>query len=329
MIRRVLSVLLVLILGISVLMAGGASEGGAVAGYPRRPITILVGSAAGGGTDIMARSLAEVLDLGVAINIVNRTGASGTVAATELANSKPDGYTLNIGMPAATYIVPHTQEVPYTMDSFRNIAVISPDEQLVICVTPDSPIQDWDDFLALMATDQNVNIGTANPGSVGNIAWNDIMDRIGADENKTIVPFQGASEALTALLGNHIDITIADLLEVTGRISNGTIRAIAVTGDERCGALPDVPCLKELGYDGTAYAVAWKWVQVPKDTPDEIVEYLKEKINEAIVGPEYSKFIKDLNGLDTYTLTEEEINAKIEECNEAFGAIIAQMNAGN
>jgi len=326
--KKVLVIALVAMIAMASVFAQGAAEGEPAAkklDFPKRPITITVGSAAGGGTDVMARSLAESLDVGVAVNVVNKPGASGTVAASELANAKPDGYTINIGMPAATYIVPHTQKLSYTRESLRNIAVISPDEPLVFCVVPDSPIKTFEDFKALMASDKPVNLGTANPGSVGNVALNDLIMRWNSDANKSIVPFQGSAQSITALLGGHIDITVADLLEVTGRVANGTLRAIAVFGDKRADSLPDVPCMKELGVEDTGYAVAWKWVQVPADTPEEIVDYLKEAVNKAVTGEKYSAFIKQLNGLDTYSLTEEEINAKIDMCYKSFGDVLGKM----
>lgn len=293
--------------------------------YPKGPITILVGSTAGGGTDIMARALAEPLSeiMGTAVNIVNREGASGTIAADECAKAKPDGYTIVAGMPAAWYIKPHLSDLTYDpFNDFRNISVISPDEPLVIVVPADSEIESFEQVVKMMENEEKISWGTSNPGSVGNCGLSYLFMQLGVYDKFEMVPFAGAADALTSLIGGHIDISTADLAEALPRVKNGTLKVLAVFGSERCEALPDVPCMKEFGFDDTDWVIAFKWISVPADTPDEIVDYLKASIDEAVLSDSYKEFIKLQNELDTYVMSEDDLNNKLKGCYDAYDEIL-------
>lgn len=293
--------------------------------FPKGPITILVGSTAGGGTDIMSRALAEPMSelMGVAVNIVNREGASGTIAADECAKAKPDGYTIITGMPAPWYIKPHLSDLTYDpFKDFRNISVISPDEPLVIVVPADSEIESFEQVVQMMKDGDKVVWGTSNPGSVGNCGLSDLFIKMDIYGKFEMVPFAGAADALTSLIGGHITISTADLAEAAPRVSNGTLKALAVFGNERCEALPDVPCLKELGFEDTDWVIAFKWVSVPAETPDDIVDYLKAVIDASVMSDSYKEFIKTQNGLDTYTMSEADLDQKLKECYDAYDKVL-------
>lgn len=293
--------------------------------YPKGPVTILVGSTAGGGTDIMARALAEPLAeiMGVAVNIVNREGASGTIAADECAKAKADGYTIVAGMPAAWYIKPHLSDLTYDpFEDFRNISVISPDEPLVIVVPSESKIESFEQVVEMMKNGEKVSWGTSNPGSVGNCGLSYLFIQLGVYGKFEMVPFAGAADALTSLMGGHIDISTADLAEAAPRVTNKTLKAIAVFGNERCEALPDVPCMKELGFDGTDWVIAFKWISVPRNTPDEIVNYLKAAVDLAVMSDSYKEFIRLQNGLDTYVMSEQDVNQKLKQCYDAYDEVL-------
>lgn len=294
--------------------------------WPKSPISLMVGSAAGGGTDIMARMLAEAMNMDVAVNIINRNGASGTIAAEETAVSAPDGYTINVGMPAAYYIQPHLVDLTYDpFGDFRHIAVISPDEPLVIVVPVESSYESFSQVEEDMKGGKAINFGTSNPGSVGNCGLSDLFLQAGVYESLTMLPFGGSAETLTALQGGHIDVCTLDLAEALPRVNNGTLRALAVFGSQRCPSLPDVPCTEELGYKDLDYVIAFKWISVPRDTPEEIVAYLKAVFNEAVLSDTYADYIKSLNGLDTYTLTEEELTDKLKGCYDSYDGILRKI----
>lgn len=293
--------------------------------FPKGPVTILVGSTAGGGTDIMSRALADPMSktMGVAVNIVNREGASGTIAADECAKAKADGYTIITGMPASWYIKPHLTDLTYDpFEDFRNISVISPDEPLVIVVPADSKIDSFDQVVQMMKDGEDVIWGTSNPGSVGNCGLSDLFIKMDIYGEFEMVPFAGSADSLTSLMGGHITIATADLAEAVPRVANQTLKALAVFGDERSEALPDVPCLKELGFDDTGWVIAFKWISVPADTPDEIVDYLKAVVDLAVMSDSYKEFIKSQNGLDTYIMSEEELTAKLKGCYDAYDQVL-------
>ena len=292
------------------------------ANYPKKPLQLIVPSSAGGGTDVMIRALVAEMKLPQPIAIVNREGASGTIGTGEVARAKADGYTLVSGMPAPFYIQPNITNLFFSIEDFRNIAVISPDEQLVIVVTPDSPIKTFEDLKKIMLAGGDIKFGTSNPGSVGHCGLADLFHQMGVKDNFEMVPFKGAANALTALMGDHINVSTCDLAEALPRLRNNQVAPLAVFGEKRSEALPDVPCLTELGYPGTGYAVAFKWISVPKNTPDDIVEYLKAEINKAVLSDGYKKFIREVNGLDTHTMTEAELTQKLKDCRKKYKEIL-------
>ena len=112
------------------------------------------------------------------------------------------------------------------------------------------------------------------------------------------------------------------MAEAAPRVSNGTLKALAVFGNERCEALPDVPCLKELGFEDTDWVIAFKWVSVPAETPDDIVDYLKAVIDASVMSDSYKEFIKTQNGLDTYTMSEADLDQKLKECYDAYDKVL-------
>ncbi|MCD8350587.1 MAG: tripartite tricarboxylate transporter substrate binding protein [Planctomycetaceae bacterium] len=298
------------------------------ASYPRRPVQVILHNAAGDITDIMFRALISEVDLGRPITIVNRGGASGTIGTTEAANAAPDGYTLTIGAAAPFYIRPHIDQLNYDISDFRHIVRISPEEPLVLIVAETSPYKTFQDLEAAWRRGEGLKLSSANPGSLGHCATMDILKQKGLS-GAVNIPAMGGTVALTDMLGGHTDFMPSDLADVIPRVANGQVRALAVFGDERVDVLPDVPCMKELGLEGTSYAVAFKWIAVPKDVPEEIIDYLKCQFNKGVVKEKYSKFIKDLNGQDTYAESEEELTRKVQACYVKLGEIVEMIGLKN
>ena len=291
--------------------------------FPTKPIQLIVPSGAGAGTDIMSRALASAMKMNQPVVVVNKPGASGTLGTSEVALAKPDGYTVIAGMPAPFYIQPHILDLAYSIEDFRHIAQISPEEPLVLVVRPESPIKTLKQFEEMLKAGTTVKYGSAQPGSVGHLGMVDMFTQMKVKGGEH-VPFQGAAAALTALLGGHIDIMPADLAEVLPRIRDKQLRPLAVFAMARNAALPDVPTFKEIGYNDII-CVAFKWVAVPKNTPSEVVDYLKEEINKAVMSDSYKAYIKELNGLEVVVRSEEELTKNLKKFREQYGQTMASI----
>lgn len=234
---------------LTALVALGLSATAALAEYPEKPIEVVVGYSAGGGTDVMARTVAQFLEqeLGDGASVVakNMPGAGGQIGFTEVAGAKPDGYTLGtFNLPAALALT-HDREADYDVGSYTYLANFVEDPN-TITVAESSPYQTLDELLAAAKADPGaVTIGLSSLGGNDHFGANMMAAASGAEF--TLVPFKGASNARTAIMGGHV----AGGTMTLGQTTNfpDELRVLAVLADERSDFRPDVPTAKELGYD--------------------------------------------------------------------------------
>lgn len=234
---------------LTALVALGLSATAALAEYPEKPIEVVVGYSAGGGTDVMARTVAQFLEQelgdGASVVVKNMPGAGGQIGFTEVAGAKPDGYTLGtFNLPAALALT-HDREVDYDVDSYTYLANFVEDPN-TITVSASSPYQTLDELLTAAKADPGaVTLGLSSLGGNDHFGANMLAAAAGAEF--TLVPFKGASNARTAIMGGHV----AGGTMTLGQTTNfpDELRVLAVLADERSDFRPDVPTAKELGYD--------------------------------------------------------------------------------
>ena len=221
----------------------------ALAEYPEKPIEVVVGYSAGGGTDVMARTVAQFLERelgdGASVVIKNLPGAGGQIGFTEVAKAAPDGYTLGtFNLPAALALT-KDRTADYDVDSFTYLANFVEDPN-TITVAASSPFQTLGELLDAAKADPGaITLGLSSLGGNDHFAANMMQDATGAEF--TLVPFKGASNARTAIMGGHVAAGTMTL----GQTSNfpDELRVLAVLAEERSPFRPDVPTAKELGYD--------------------------------------------------------------------------------
>ncbi|MEG1769749.1 MAG: tripartite tricarboxylate transporter substrate binding protein, partial [Comamonas sp.] len=200
--------------------------------YPQRPVELIVPFAAGGGTDVLGRALAETMrkHFSQSVIVMNRAGASGAVGWSELAAAKPDGYKLAIITVEMT-MIPHMGLTKITSDDVVPIARLNADPA-TIAVRADSPFKTLEDFLAAAKKDAGgVRIGNAGPGSLGHLAAAALEDKVGVQFNH--LPYRGANPAVLDLLGGHIEAVAVTPVEVATYVAAGKIRPLAIMGDKR------------------------------------------------------------------------------------------------
>lgn len=255
--------------------------------YPAKPITLLVGFAPSGGTDIIARQLGQKLGeiLKQPVVIENRAGASGTIAATAVARAKPDGYTLLLGHVSSNAMVPAiTPKLPYDPEKdFTPIVLIGTVPQVIV-VPASSPAKTLADFIAMSKAKKGaVNYASSGVGTQQHFAAELFQSATGA--TMTHVPYKGSGAALTDLLSGQVDVNFDTVPTVLQYIRSGRLRALAVTTPTRVASLPDVPTVAEAGIPGFAIS-AWYMLMGPPNLPDSIRDTLNHAANDALKSPD-------------------------------------------
>jgi len=273
-----------IIAAIAILLLAGLS--GAQA-WPDRPIHMVVGYAAGGTTDVMARLVAERLAarLGQPVIVENRPGASGNIGATFVAKSAADGATILMATPGQAAMNQFMYErMPYDTDKdFAPLAYIA-SVPSVLVVSPTLDVASTADFLAKMkARAGGANFGSAGMGSTGHLGGTLLAMQTGL--NAQHVPYRGSAPMLQDLLAGNLQFTIDTVPGVMSFVSSGTLKALAITGKSRSPALPDVPNNIDAGIP-TVEMASWLVLLAPARTPRPIVDRLNAEVNAAIKEPE-------------------------------------------
>jgi tripartite-type tricarboxylate transporter receptor subunit TctC len=288
--KRSLLALLGLAAGLAA-MAGQAQT----ARYPDRPVKILVGFAAGGGTDVAARILAQKLTdaLGQTVMVENRPGASGMIAAEAAAKSPADGYTLMMGSQTTLAVAPALYR-KFGIDAARDfagvaMAGVSP---LVLVVHPSVPAQSVKELIALAkAKPGTVNFGSGGLGTTPHMAGE--LFSIQAGAKMVHVAYRGEAPAINDLLGGQLHLIFANLSAVIGNVKAGSLRALAVTSAQRAATAPDIPTVAEVALPGFD-AATWFALVAPAGTPREIVLRLNSEVTRFVAQNDVQQRFADL-----------------------------------
>ena len=248
-----------------------APRGASAQAYPTRSISFLIPFAPGGGTDIIARALQPTLqeELGQALAMENRPGASGTLAVGQLARARPDGYTMLMTTVSASAVVPPLlNPPPFDIQRDQTPVVLAGTVPLVGVVPANSPVRDFEGFLAHARANPGVlNYSSSGVATQQHLAAELLSAQAGL--RMTHVPFRGTGQAVTEILAGRIDIAFDTLPTYLPHIRAGRVRAIAVTMPERVEWLPEVPTVAEKGFPGFD-ANVWYMVMGPPGLPDAI-----------------------------------------------------------
>ena len=275
-----------LALAFAVLCLVAANAAALAQDYPSRPIRLVVGFAAGGTTDFMARLVADKLrgPLGQPVVVENRTGANGALGAEFVAKSAADGYTLYFTTAGVATVYPHLKPAPYdTLRDFVGVARVAFNSTMLV-VNAATPIRSARD-LAALAREQpgKVTIAITGLGSVSHLGAE--LFQAAAGIRLTEVPYRGAAPAMTDLLGGTLDALFGDGPTVIAQIEADKIRAIAATSHTRSEIFPDVPTFLEQGFADTV-ADQWAGVLAPAGTPAAVVAKLNAAIAAVMREPE-------------------------------------------
>jgi tripartite-type tricarboxylate transporter receptor subunit TctC len=263
--------------------------------YPERSIKILVGFAAGGGTDVAARIVAQKLSetIGQPVVVENRPGASGMIAAETVAKSGADGYTLMMGTQTTLAVAPALYR-KFSIDATRDFvgvakAGISP---LVLVVHPSVPARSVIDLIALAkASPGTINFGSGGLGTTPHMAGE--LFSIQAGIKMVHVAYRGEAPAINDLLGGQLHLIFANLSAVIGNVKAGSLRALAVTSAQRAATAPQIPTVAEAALPGFE-AATWFALVAPAGTPREIVRRLNTEVTQLVTQPDVRQRFADL-----------------------------------
>jgi len=273
-------------------MALGVLAGSAVAGYPERPITLIIPWSAGGGTDATGRAIAAVLqeELGQPVNVVNRTGGQGVVGHAAIAAAKPDGYTLGI----ITVEINMLHWLGLTdltgAESYTPIGLYNQDPA-GLQVRADAPYATAPDLIAAAKANPGKLKGSGTgQGGIWQLALDGMLTAAGLKASDIPwVPMEGAAPSLKELVAGGIDVVTCSRVEAQSMIDAGKVKAIALMADERSPNYPDLPTLKEQGIDWSL--TTWRGFAGPKGLPKEVLDVLVPAFQKLTQNPAFTEVL--------------------------------------
>jgi tripartite-type tricarboxylate transporter receptor subunit TctC len=272
-----------------------AVTGAGAQDFPNHPITLIVPFAAGGNSDVIARTVAEQMGraLGQTFVIENVGGAGGSIALARAARAEPDGYTIaigNAGTSAAAYTI--YPKLPFTPDSFAPIAVVAKTFG-IIALRKDFPARDMQEFIAYGKSNPGkINLGHAGIGSSNFLICKSFVQAAGIDV--TLVGYRGAAPALTDAIGGQIDGVCDAAASVAQSIDGKLVKGLVVGSTVRLATLPDLPTSAEAGLPEFE-AQGWNGLFAPTGTPPEVVAKLNAAARSAVESEAVKKRFADLS----------------------------------
>lgn len=291
------------------------------AAFPERLIKIVVPFPPGGGTDLISRTLADVLskELGQTVMVENKPGAGTVLGTAAAAGSAPDGYTLLMATFAHAVNPSLHAKLPFdTFRAFTPIALVGRSPNIVV-VNPKEPYTSIGDLLAAArANPDKLNFGSYGLGTSAHLAG-ELFNTL-AKVRITHVPYKGAAQAITDMLGGQIQVMFTTVASVSSYIPSGTLRALAVTSAERSPAYPNLPTVAEAGVPGYA-AESWYGLYAPAGTPADVIARLNAAVRKAVQADAFAKF-EQVEGLVRSAGTPEDLDRYVHGEEARWRAVV-------
>jgi len=307
---------------IAAVLLGLAEVAVGQAAYPGRPVTLVVPFPPGGGTDTGARIVAQKLGAkwGQTVIVENKGGAAGMIGADMVAKAKADGYTLLMGNIGTQAINPSLyKKMPYdAATAFVPIALVA-ELPLAMMVNPAVPAKTAREFIALAKSEPGkLSYSSSGAGGAPHLAAEMFKEATGTFI--VHVPYRGGGPAIGDLLAGHVQLSFMTVLEASGHIKAGKLRALAVTGSQRVPALPEVPTLAEAALPGFN-SISWIGVLAPAGTPKEIVDKVSSDVREVVASDEVKQKLIELGAVPAGT-TPAQFQALIDSDRRRYAQVI-------
>jgi tripartite-type tricarboxylate transporter receptor subunit TctC len=287
------------------------AAGAAAQTYPVKPVRIVVGFAAGGSGDLIARLVAQKLSesQGQPFIVENRPGASSNIGSAYVAKAAADAYTLLLGSHTMAANVNLFRQLPFDLRRDFVPVVLVDRQPNMLVLHPSVPVRSVQEFIALAKSRPGrLNYATAGPGSGQHMAAAQFIMLTGVD--MLHVPYKGGAPAVTDLIGGQVDLMIGNLPETMAFVQSGKLRGLAVTSVRRQAMLPAIPTMRESGLAGYEH-VGWHGLFGPTGMPNEIVQRLNAAVNRALAAGDLSRRLEAL-GLEVAGGSGDDFRAVIE-----------------
>jgi tripartite-type tricarboxylate transporter receptor subunit TctC len=291
--------------------------------YPVKPITIIVSTPAGGGTDSFARYIAQGLGakFGQSVIVENKAGGNGSIASEYVARAAPDGYTLMLGYTATHGISPALLKQKYDpIKDFEPIGMIAISPTLMVANNA-LPIKNTKELIAYIKAKPNtVSYASAGNGSAPHFAGE--LFKLSTGTDILHVPYKGASPGITDTIAGTTQLMFPSLYSAYPHVNAGSLKALGIAGDRRSKAMPDVPTLAEQGIPDVNVQ-QWYALFAPAKTPSAIVKLLNQEMNLILKDPAVAKKIED-QGAEVETGTPEQLKQYVEKEAIRWKAVVAK-----
>lgn len=287
--------------------------------YPNKPVRFISPFSPGGGTDTVSRALAQRLSekTGRPFIVDNRGGAEGVIGTDLGAKAPADGYTLTVANLGTFCLTPNLRKVPY--DPLRDFApvTLTTTSGTVLVVNPSLPVRSVKELVALAKSKPGqINYGASSNGTALPME----MFKQMADIQLNHVPYKGTGPALIAIMSGEVQVMFGGAIATVPHVKSGKLRALAVAGDQRARALPDVPTVAESGYPGYE-ANTWNGIVAPAGTPRPIIDKLNDAIVKILRMPEVGDFMT-ADGAEPAPTTPEQFAAYLKTCHAKWAKVI-------
>jgi tripartite-type tricarboxylate transporter receptor subunit TctC len=294
----------------------------AQAGWPSKPITMVVGFAAGGATDTVARIIAKHLgdELKTSVVVENKAGAGGNIATDYVARAEADGHTLLLGSVGSLTVAPHMQS-KLTYKPLQDFAPVTMAVVFsnVLVVKPDLPVKNLADYIKMAkANPGKVTYASSGVGGAGHLAG-ELLEQ-SADVDMTHVAYKGGGPAMLGMLGGEVDSFFGTPPSVGPHVKSGKVRAIATTGAKRDPLMPDVPTVAEQGYPGYD-TMNWYAYVVPAKTPQPVVARLNQVLVKILKDPAVAREL-EAKGLVPSPSTPAELAAYMKREYDTWAVVV-------
>lgn len=309
-----------LILGLLTGLPAVATWAQSVDAWPTKPVKMMVGSSPGGGTDAMARAVADRLGpaLGQSVVVDNRPGASNTLAV-DLTAKSTDGHTMVMGVSTAHAIAPHLLKLAYHNDRDLVPVVFVGAVPNVLVVSPALGVNSVAELVALLKKQPGkLNYASSGAGSTQHIAAELFKEATGT--YVTHIPYRGSAPALVDLMGGQVQFSFDTLASVVSHVKAGKLKALAVAASARNPQLPDVPTLAEGGVKGVEMS-AWYGIYMPAATPKAVQARVHDEVNKLLPLPETRVRLAAI-GSDVKPMTQAEFIAFHQAENQRYAELI-------
>ena len=308
------------------LLALSLSSPAAAQSFPSKPIRLIIPFAPGGVVDITARQLGPKLSeaLGQPVLVENKSGAGGTLAADFVAKSAPDGHTLLVAFDSHA-VNPHIYKGELRYDTFKDLAPISfiGSIPLLLATSPAFPANDMPAFLsAAKSKPGTISYASVGAGSSGHLAAEQL--KLLAKVDMLHVPFKGGAPALSALMGEQVQLIVFAAGAGVPLVRGGKIKALAVSGKRRSSAFPGVPTMAEAGYPQLDSG-AWMGLLAAAGTPAPVIARLNAELAKVLKDPDLIKKLAD-QAVELSSSTPEELGALVRAEHDKWGKVIKDAN---